>query len=92
MFQENEVMRTPHVELLNLVMDVALGEMLHVGELQVQLSQPHQHALSGALKLLPLAGKVLGDKWKHRGSRLVGDSLVDFLLLSSQTVLNKRSV
>lgn len=58
-----------HIELLYLVMDVALWEMFHVGELQVQFSQPHQHVLSGALKLLPLAGEVLRDRrrqtWMH---------------------------
>lgn len=40
-------------------MDVALGKVFHVGELQVQLGQPHQHVLSGTFKLLPLAGEML---------------------------------
>lgn len=43
-------------------MDVTLGEVLHVGELQVQFGEPHLHVLPGALKLLPLAGEVLRDK------------------------------
>lgn len=55
----------PHVELLNLVMDVALGKVFDVGELQVQLSQPHEHVLSGALKLLPLAGEILRETWRN---------------------------
>ena len=55
-----------HVELLYLVMDVALWKVLDVGELQVQLRQPHQHALSGAFKVLPLAGEILREKMKWR--------------------------
>ncbi len=45
-------------------MDVALWKVFNVGELQVQLGQPHQHALPGAFKLLPLAGKILKGKEK----------------------------
>lgn len=55
-----------HVELLDLVVDVALGKVLHVCELQVQLGQPHQHAVSGAFKLLPLAGEKLTKTWRER--------------------------
>lgn len=53
-----------HIELLDLVVDVALGEVLHVGELQVQFGEPHLHVLPGALELLPPAGEVLRDKEK----------------------------
>lgn len=50
-------MRYP--ELLYLGLDVALGEVLDVGQLEVHLSQPHQDAVAGRLKLLPLADEVL---------------------------------
>lgn len=47
-------------ELLYLGLDVALGEVLDVGQLEVHLSQPHQDAVAGRLELLPLADEVLG--------------------------------
>lgn len=46
-------------ELLYLGLDVALGEVLDVGQLEVHLSQPHQDAVAGRLELLPLADEVL---------------------------------
>lgn len=49
----------PYPELLDLGLDVALGEVLDVGQLEVHLSQPHQDAVAGRLKLLPLADEVL---------------------------------
>lgn len=47
-------------ELLYLGLDVALREVLDVGQLEVHLSQPHQDAVAGRLELLPLADEVLG--------------------------------
>lgn len=40
-------------------MDVAFRKVFNVGELQVQLRQPHQHAFPGAFKVLPLAREIL---------------------------------
>lgn len=48
-----------YVQLPHLVFDVALGEVLHVGELEVHLRQPHQDPLTGSLEVLPLRGEVL---------------------------------
>lgn len=48
-----------HPELFDLGLDVTLGEVLDVGELQVHLGQPHQDGVSGRLKLFPLTDKVL---------------------------------
>lgn len=64
--QGREAWLQTHVELLDLVVDVALRKMLHVCELQVQLGQPHQHAVPGAFKLLPLAGEILPKTWRER--------------------------
>lgn len=63
-------MRYP--ELLYLGLDVALGEVLDVGQLEVHLSQPHQDAVAGRLKLLPLADEVLegGGGSRRRKTRL----------------------
>lgn len=52
---------SPYPELFDLGLDVTLGEVLDVGELQVHLSQPHQNAVSDRLKLLALADEVLQD-------------------------------
>ncbi|KAF3845086.1 hypothetical protein F7725_008249 [Dissostichus mawsoni] len=46
-----------YVELPHLVLDVALGEMLHVGELQVHLCEPDQDPLPSPLKVLSLRGE-----------------------------------
>lgn len=49
-------------ELFYLGLDVALGEVLDVGQLEVHLSQPHQDAVAGCLKLLSLADEVLNEE------------------------------
>lgn len=48
-----------YIELPHLVFDVALREVLHVGELEVHLRQPHQDPLTSPLKVFSLRGKVL---------------------------------
>ncbi len=50
-------------------MNVTLGEMLNVGELQVHLSQPYQNTISGCFKLLSLTDEVLQDK--RRASQFI---------------------
>lgn len=55
-----EELRTQaYVQLAHLVVGIALGEVLHVGQLQVHLCEPHQNALPGPLKFLPLIGEML---------------------------------
>lgn len=54
--------RRSHVQLPHLVLDVALGEVLHVGELQVHLGEPDQDPLAGSLKVLSLRRKVLPEQ------------------------------
>lgn len=49
-------------ELFYLGLDITLGEVLYVGQLEVHLSQPNQDALSGRLKLLSLADEVLREQ------------------------------
>lgn len=49
-------------ELFYLGLDITLGEVLYVGQLEVHLSQPNQDALSGCLKLLSLADEVLREQ------------------------------
>lgn len=51
--------RKAYIELAHLVVGVALGEVLHVGQLQVHLRQPHQDALPRALEFFPLVGEML---------------------------------
>ena len=63
-------------QLLDLGVDVALGEVLDVGELQVHLRQPHQDAVLGRLKLLPLADEVLGGGREQR-SEITDDTMSD---------------
>lgn len=58
----NSTVSLCHLELFYLGLDVALGEVLDVGQLEVHLSQPHQDAVAGRLKLLPLADEVLTEK------------------------------
>lgn len=58
--------RPAYVELAHLVFGVALGEMLHVGQLQIHLGQPHQDALPRALKFFPLVGEML-----QRGKKIM---------------------
>lgn len=53
------VKEAAYVQLAHLVVGVALGEVLHVGQLQVHLCEPHQNALPGPLKFLPLIGEML---------------------------------
>ena len=48
-----------YVQLPHLVLDVALREVLHVGELQVHLCEPDQDPLTGSLKVFSLRGEVL---------------------------------
>lgn len=55
-----------HVELPHLVLDVAGGEVLHVGQLEVHLREPHQDPLAGPLEVLPLGGEVLQDQAEPR--------------------------
>lgn len=54
-----EILRQTYPELFDLGLNVTLREVLDVGQLQVHLSQPHQDAISGRLKLLSLTDKVL---------------------------------
>lgn len=49
----------PYVQLAHLVVSIALREVLHVGQLQVHLREPHQDALPRALEFLPLVGEML---------------------------------
>lgn len=49
-------------ELFDLGLDVALREVLDVGQLEVHLRQPHQDAVAGCFKLLPLADEVLEEE------------------------------
>lgn len=51
-----------YLELFYLGLDVALREVLDVGQLEVHLSQPHQDAVAGCLKLLSLADEVLKEE------------------------------
>lgn len=51
-----------HPELFNLGLNITLREVLYVGQLEVHLRQPHQDAVSGRLKLLPLADEVLNEQ------------------------------
>lgn len=52
----------PHIELLDFVMHVALRKVLDVGELQVQVGEPHHQAFPRPLEFLPLAGKMLWER------------------------------
>lgn len=47
--------------------------MLHVGQLEVNLSQPDKKALAGSLKLLSLACKMLNEKERERGKMKLGE-------------------
>lgn len=53
-------------ELLDLGLDVTLGKVLDVGQLQVHLSQPHQDAVARRLKLLSLADEVLEEEQQQQ--------------------------
>ena len=75
-----------YVELPHLVLDVALGEVLHVGELEVHLSQPDQDGLARAFKVLPLRGEVLG---KHRDQ---GDNMLNMTFFRDTLVHSNHSV
>lgn len=48
-----------HLELLYFSLNITLGKMLNVSELQIHLCQPHQDAVPCSLKLLPLANEML---------------------------------
>lgn len=66
-----------YVELSHLVFDVALGEVLHVGELEVHLCEPDQDPLTGALEVFSLRGEVLYEH-RARGRQCLKDVQISF--------------
>lgn len=56
------VTKTSHLELFNFGLNVALREVLYVGQLKVHLSKPHQDAVSRRFKLLSLTNEVLRER------------------------------
>lgn len=58
-FVEHWMMLHSYSELFDFGLNVTLGEMLDVGQLEVHLSEPHQDAVPRRLKLLPLADEML---------------------------------
>lgn len=70
-----------YVELSHLVFDVALGEVLHVGELEVHLCEPDQDPLTGPLEVFSLRGEVLQERRARRGRR--------WMLKDAQILSNK---
>ncbi len=51
-----------NLQLFHLVLEMALWEVLHIGQLEVYLSQPDKEALTGSLKLFSLAREMLNEK------------------------------
>lgn len=61
----------PHIELLYLLMDIALWKVLNVGELQIEVGQPHLQTFPGPFKFLPLTGEIL---WKKKAKQFITSS------------------